>query len=264
MLICPKCKAKLLKKEKSYLCKNGHCFDIAKQGYTHLLIHKQKATGDNKEMVQARSLFLEAGHYHFLIQQLLAILNDLSASVIVDAGCGEGYYTQEFPAKCQEVYAFDMSKYALMKCAKRSSKIHCFVASIFDLPLEDACCDVVMSIFAPFAENEFARILHDHGYVIKVEPGKRHLYEMKQMIYEHVIENEENAVNYTQFELKKEWLIENQITLHGKEEIKALFQMTPYYYRSPKEGVQRLLCNDELTTTAQFHIELYQKRSLPQ
>ena len=260
MLLCPKCKEPLELVGKSYRCKRGHCYDVAKQGYTHLLIHKQKASGDNKEMVQARSAFLEAGYYSCLRDTLEEIVSSLEPRVIVDAGCGEGYYTNAFVSESAEVFAFDMSKYALMKCARRDPRMHCFVASVFDLPLQEGSVDLVTSIFAPFAQDMFARILKNGGYVLKVEPGKRHLYELKAMLYEQVIENEEEAIQYDGFSLRDERLIEEVIQVEGTEMIHALFQMTPYYYRSPKAGVQRLLSCDRLKTTVQFHIELYQKK----
>ena len=80
----------------------------------------------------------------------------------------------------KDVYAFDMSKYALMKCARRHPAIHAFAASIYDLPLDEACADMVMSIFAPFGADEFLRVLKPGGYVLKVEPAHDHLLEMKQ------------------------------------------------------------------------------------
>ncbi len=258
MLLCPKCKEALILQDKSYRCVNGHCYDVAKQGYAHLLIHKQKASGDNKEMVRARSAFLESGYYACLRNALLDIIAGLSPKVMVDAGCGEGYYTSVLSDENREVFAFDMSKYAVMKCAKRNNHLHCFIASVFDLPLRSQSVDLVLSVFAPFAHKEFARILKKDGYVIKVEPGEHHLYELKKQLYADVIENEEAAILYDEFTLVKEWVIEDQITVIGKEMIEALFQMTPYYYRSPKDGILRLRALDQLTTTIQFHIELYQ------
>ena len=34
---CPLCQGALVREEKTYRCPKGHCFDIAAQGYTHLL-----------------------------------------------------------------------------------------------------------------------------------------------------------------------------------------------------------------------------------
>ena len=88
----------------------------------------------------------------------------------------------------------------------------------------------------------------------KVEPGRRHLYELKELLYDRVIENEAEAVRYPSFALEKEWLIEDVIEVRGAEHIEALFQMTPYYYRSPREGARRLRACASLRTTSQFHV----------
>ena len=50
MLLCPKCRSSLKREKNRYVCPHGHSYDIARQGYTHLIIHSQKEGGDNKEM----------------------------------------------------------------------------------------------------------------------------------------------------------------------------------------------------------------------
>lgn len=257
MLICPKCRRALVPEGKSYRCPQGHCYDIARSGYTNLLIRKQKASGDDAGMVHARSSFLEAGYYHILREQVERITDALAPACIVDAGCGEGYYTSALCKDGRAVFAFDLSKHALMKCARRSKGLHCFVASCFSLPLSDHSADLITSLFAPFAQEEFARVLTAGGHVLKVEPGPRHLHELKEVLYDHVIENEETAVQYPLFTLEREWRIEDVIEVREPALVEALFQMTPYYYRSPKEGAARLRTCTSLRTTIQFHIELY-------
>lgn len=260
MLLCPKCRSSLKREKNRYVCPHGHSYDIARQGYTHLIIHSQKEDGDNKEMVHARTRFLEQGYYRCLREKLAAIAADLKPSVIVDAGCGEGYYTEAVAGCCEKTYAFDMSKYALMKCARRSPRLHCFVSSIFDLPLSDHSIDLVMNVFAPFAADEFVRILKPGGYILRVEPGEHHLYELKEIVYDHVYLNQSSPILDERFSLVREWKTDDVISVEGQDMIEALFQMTPYYYRSPKEGVQRLKKCHTLKTRIQFHIELYQKK----
>lgn len=48
------------------ICSNRHSFDQARSGYVNLLPVNQKRTkqpGDNKQMVHARTQFLDAGYY---------------------------------------------------------------------------------------------------------------------------------------------------------------------------------------------------------
>lgn len=37
LFVCPLCGGALTRREGSYLCPAGHCFDIAREGYTYLL-----------------------------------------------------------------------------------------------------------------------------------------------------------------------------------------------------------------------------------
>ena len=124
MLRCPNCHAELKREGKAFRCRNGHSFDVARQGYVNLLVNARRETGDNKEMVSARTAFLEQGHYRCLRDALCEIIRSLPVQVIADCGCGEGYYTQAAAEEGKDVYAFDMSKYALMKCARRHPAIH--------------------------------------------------------------------------------------------------------------------------------------------
>ena len=65
--ICPICAKELVRKEKSFLCENSHCFDISKYGYVNLLTTGgKKGHGDDKLMVNARHDFLNKGYYEHL------------------------------------------------------------------------------------------------------------------------------------------------------------------------------------------------------
>jgi 23S rRNA (guanine745-N1)-methyltransferase len=95
-LICPICKTSLHRKDRSLICEKNHSYDFAKSGYINLLnpgkMNNARA-GDSKEMISARTRFFESGCYEMIRQTLCEIVSSLSPSVVVDAGCGEGYYT---------------------------------------------------------------------------------------------------------------------------------------------------------------------------
>ena len=62
LFVCPLCGGALTRREGSYLCPAGHCFDIAREGYTYLLpVNRKhsKTPGDDKAMAAARHAFLE-------------------------------------------------------------------------------------------------------------------------------------------------------------------------------------------------------------
>jgi len=250
----------LFREAHCYQCKHHHTFDIAKEGYVNLLLGNRKATGDQADMVHARTTFLSHGYYAPLQAHIAALLEDLQPHVLIDAGCGQGYYTNAFAAhlpKCA-IYGFDLSKYALKAAAKRCKTVHYAVASAANIPLGDECCDVFLSIFAPLYEQEILRLLKKDAYFIRVGPGTHHLWEMKQALYEHPYENEHpKAMNA--MTLYHEEDLKYPVCVQGEEDICALFSMTPYAYHSPKDSVRRLKKMKQLSVQLQFHIEIWRK-----
>lgn len=47
------------------------------------------------------------------------------------------------------------------------------------------------------------------------------------------------------------------------EDLKDLFQMTPYYWKTPKEGAARLAELDGLDITADFRIHVFRRDRAP-
>ena len=73
MYKCPVCQKELVKQDKSYKCLNGHSFDVNKKGYVNLLLANQGHSnnpGDSKEMIDARTTFLNQGYYENLRTEL--------------------------------------------------------------------------------------------------------------------------------------------------------------------------------------------------
>lgn len=254
-LICPICSKKLQKIEHSAVCENKHSFDYAKQGYLNLLIKQSVDHGDNKEMVQARTEFLNSGGYSFLKEELIRLTKEYKPEVVADLGCGEGYYTSGLEA-CEK-YGFDMSKDALKHASKNDKSTQYAVASIFHLPLESNTCDLMLTCFAPFAKDEIERILKDNGIFVFVSPAPKHLWELKSCIYETPYENEIKALD-TALSFEKEYVISN--TFHcEKEQLLALFKMTPYFHRTKSEDIDKLNQIDSMDITASFVIRIYKK-----
>ncbi len=255
LLKCPICNEPLHKENKIAKCQNNHSFDYAKSGYLNLLLKQSKDHGDNAAMVKARSAFLQSESYSFLKQALVDIVNDLKPDVFVDLGCGEGYYTKALVAN--EKYGFDVSKDAIKHASKFDKTTNYTIASIFHLPLNDASCDVCMTCFAPFAKDEIERILKDNGSFLYVLPGPKHLYELKQELYETPYKNDVQPLD-TNLKLVASKTIEQ--TLHlDHTQLMNLFEMTPYAYHTPKQSIEHLNQLDHLTVTAQFVVQFYKK-----
>ena len=253
-IICPVCKNRLSKLDKTYKCPNNHSFDISKQGYINLNMHNSQSTGDNNEMINARRDFLNKGYYSFLLDEVNKHLNENDS--LVDLACGEGYYTSRFI--CKDKIGIDLSKQGLKIASKNDSNTIYLLNSIFHNPLEDKCADKVITIFAPIAKDEIVRILKDNGKFILVKPDERHLYELKQSIYDNPYLNEIENIEIGGLKLEKEIKISNHALLN-KEDIHNLFMMTPYYNTTSKLDKEKLNNIDCLDVTFSFIIDVYTK-----
>jgi len=264
--ICPVCNNSLIEQESKFSCENNHCFDKAKQGYVNLLMSQQsslKRHGDDKLMVKSRRDFLNKGFYSALCEEISKTISSVKRTecVLLDIGCGEGYYTSYIKTVCNisDVYGIDISKNALQYAGKSDDSIKYAVASAFQLPFADKSADIILNIFAPCAYSEFHRVLKDDGYLIKVVPMSEHLWELKKIIYDNPYKNKPEIRNDELFSVEDVKELKYKINLTTKEDIFNLFTMTPYYYKTSKADSEKLLKLESLTTTVHFAIEIYMK-----
>ena len=164
----------------------------------------------------------------------------------------------------ESTVGFDLSKFACLagsKQARRDGKQSLLfaTASVFELPIRDNCADAVTKIFAPCAEEEYNRILKEGGYLFVVGAGKNHLMGLKRVMYEDVYENGPRADLPKNMEHVDRVISHYSMTISGKENIAALFSMTPYYWRTSEADKQKLAGLDSLETEIEFEINVYKK-----
>ena len=263
---CPICKKRLEREQRSLICENRHCFDLSKKGYVNLLRSSKSSSarhGDDKLMVAARTAFLGAGFYDplrdSLTETVLAYAKD--QAVLLDAGCGEGFYTSYVRQSLNgKIYGIDVSKDAIHAAAVRDKDLRLAVASIFDLPVENRSIDILLNLFAPYDAEEFSRVLKTDGILIRVFPRERHLWELKTAVYDVPYENEIDTFALDGFTLLEKKEITFPLFLDQQEYIDTLFKMTPYYYKTSREGQAKLRALDRLETHAEFFLTVYRKR----
>ncbi len=269
VLRCPVCGGALHESGSSLVCEARHCFDIASAGYVNLAGPRQHGNGDSRELVSARTAFLGAGYYAPFARELCRRLAGYaSGGVIIDAGCGDGYYSiMAAAASGGTLLGLDLSKHAITtaaKAARRQAANAAFaVAGIFDMPVRDGAADVVMNLFAPCAPGEFARVLRPGGHLLVASAGRDHLAGLRSVIYDAVTPNERRADLPQGGELKlvDTARVRYTVTLTRASEIQSLFSMTPYYYRTSARGRERLAGLDELETVVDFDIFVYRKEA---
>ena len=262
---CPICAAPLTREGRTYTCPNRHSYDVAKEGYVHLLPANQKHSanpGDDKAMIAARTAFLDGDYYAPLRDAICAAVSAHGGESpkILDVGCGEGYYTQGLAQlRGVQIAGVDLSKAGLKKAARRVNEGEFAVASVYHLPVEDEAVDVVVDCFAPLALEEYRRVLRPGGLFVYVVPAPLHLMEMKAVLYDTPYPNPEERVEYEGFTYVDIIPVTTTFTLWGQQPIQALFGMTPYAWKTPKAGVERLGQLSELTVTADFRVHVFQK-----
>ena len=245
-----------------------HCYDFSSAGYVNLALPGQSGGGDSKQAVRARSDFLNLGHYQPIRDKLCDLLCSTIAadreSVVIDAGCGEGYYTSAIAERGFSVAGFDLSKFATEAAAKRVKRAllaNAFfgVASVFDMPIKEKSADVVVNVFAPCVEEEYCRVLKRGGYLVVVCAGPEHLVGLKSVIYSDVHKNEQRADMPKGMKLVGSERLKYDIQLDGAENIKNLFAMTPYYWKTSQEDSKKLDLIKTLNTEIDIIFEIYQK-----
>ena len=253
MLACPVCQQALMLDQKTYRCPANHCFDMAKQGYTNLLLaqhKKSKDPGDNKDMVLARQAYLQAGHYQPILDGVISMLPSQPIEQLMDCGCGEGWYTRGLAqaianqqSTAPQVYALDISRPAIQAAAKpKQANLHWLVASITRPPIQLNSLDLITVIFCRDDFVAWRPLLKEGGVIISVNPGQDHLQELRQMIYREPKAHDENAqLNRIDGEL---WQMEThrvkQVITLDQQALQNLLLMTPYYWSASEEVKQML------------------------
>ena len=206
-------------------------------------------------MVQARQRFLNQGYYQLLsesINQRVRQLLPTSDSInILDAGCGEGYYTQRLTdyiaatsSQPVNTTGIDISKAAIVSASKRSQQIRWIVASLKNIPLAEHSQDLILSVFSPINTAMFQRCLKGDGYLLVVSAGNNHLQALKEKLYETVLPFDQQKIIA---ELEKQWQLVTQeqlsfdFHLANSENIESLLAMTPHTWRISPEKKTCLL-----------------------
>ena len=268
LLRCPVCKqpGALTADGRVFRCcgASSHSFDLSQSGYLNLS-RSQKSGGDSAEAVRARSAFLEKGYYQPLADRLRSMLDQADARVVIDAGCGEGYYTNRMAQNGRTVLGADLSKAAVNHAAKQAKRTgngaFFLVASLFDLPVADGCADAVVSLFAPCAEQEFLRVLKPGGILILAGAGEDHLMGLKRALYRTPYRNPGRADLPRGMKLLSQERLTYRAKICGRGDIEALFSMTPYYFRTAREDREKLNALDVLETEIDFDLFCYRKET---
>ncbi|MBO9480776.1 putative RNA methyltransferase [Salinisphaera sp. G21_0] len=271
LLRCPVCYEALWSEPKSAVCQNNHRFDRARQGYLNLLPSSKKRSknpGDDQMMVEARTRFLNHGYYQPVVDTLIDKLQSFGNEApqrILDAGCGEGYYTSGIKEQLEDsaVCGFDIAKPAILAASKRNKAIEWLVASVSELPLMDEQFDAVISIFSRSDWPEFSRVLKPGGHIVLLTPGQNHLMALRRAIYDEVRPYPEDKRLQDLPEglaLLESQTIHHLMMLENTQAIMDLLAMTPHYWHVNAGQKQQLEQLGQLECELEMRLSVVQKR----
>ncbi len=278
LLHCPLCQSSLHPEASALRCASRHGFDIARQGYVHLLPGRLQAPGnaDTQPMVAAREAFLARGHFAPLAALLAEHaarldVSDETERCAVEVGAGTGYYLARILDRCPRMVglAIDLSRFAARRAARAHVRAGAIVADgEHVLPLRSHSVSLALSVFAPRNARELHRILHPRGALLVATPSARHLRELiEPMGLLRVDARKEERLHarlHPSFELGARDVLERELHL-TREEVLLLAAMGPSAFHVPAEELRRRA--DALpaltTVTASFIVATYQRVAQP-
>jgi 23S rRNA (guanine745-N1)-methyltransferase len=275
LLACPVCDESLQGAERTFRCANGHTFDVARDGYVNLLLaqhRRSKDPGYSKQMIASRRAFFEAAHYRRLADEIAALivsyLSDRPDAIVLDAGCGEGYYLRSLRDRLADdrdheaaLCGIDISKHAIQVAARLDPTGLYVVAGVHRMPVLPASVDVLVSHFSPVSGPEFARVVRPGGVVLVGQPGETHLFGLKRLLYQAPAAHEPAPplARAPGLEPVGTHRVRYEIALRGPGQVANLLAMTPFYWSANPATQEALAALDALDTEVDVVLHAYRR-----
>jgi 23S rRNA (guanine745-N1)-methyltransferase len=186
MLVCPvrDCRLPLIPSDRRLVCERGHSFDVARSGYINVLQPQDRRSnqpGDTTAAVAARRRLHDRGVTRPLLNAIAEILAASESDVVLDAGCGDGFYLGTLARETGfSGHGVDISVPAIEAAARRYPECEWVVANADRfVPYAGRSFSIVMSITARMNTSEFRRVLHDDGRLLIALPAADDLIELR-------------------------------------------------------------------------------------
>jgi len=178
------CHEPLARSERGLACPRGHSFDIARSGYVNLLQpndRRSKKPGDTAAAVAARRRLHDRGVTAPLLEAIGALAGIDRDDVVLDVGCGDGYYLGTIALKTGcEAHGIDISVPAVDAAARRFAECEWVVGNADRfLPYADKAFSRVLSITARMNVSELRRVVRDDGLLLVAIPAPDDLVELR-------------------------------------------------------------------------------------
>ena len=231
-------------------------------------------------MVQARREVFDQGIFNPLadtISNLVAKLSEkvfnnlqkpkqMNGSMILDAGCGEGFYTASIAKETRElpcsITGIDISKWAIMAASKRYKNIPWAVANNKKLPVAKGDIEILTSIFGFETWQAWQEVQTLGQKVVRVKAAQTHLIELKSIIYKKIKQNinqqqNKEPLGYKLTDHQTFSYLTPQITT---DVIKNILIMTPHGHRINQDAWKEVELLDSLALTIAVEISVFERQ----
>ncbi|NLY92044.1 MAG: methyltransferase domain-containing protein [Firmicutes bacterium] len=255
---CPVCEREMVvTRTNSVICRDGHNFDLAKQGYINLLLKQGKSEYDRK-LFAARKVISNSGFFDPMRHKISELIYETGAGEgwsttgLLDAGCGEGSHLAQIISDLNEKglpgllgVGIDLSKEGIRLAAKDYQNIIWCVADLTKLPLQNGQFEVVLNILSPANYGEFKRVLKERGILIKVIPASNYLIELREILYrgtdrELYINDSVIRLFAGSFQMIRQERINYKVLLK-EENLEHLIKMTPLTWNASHQQLEEIM-----------------------
>ena len=186
MLLCPvrDCHLPLNREGGRLVCARKHSFDVSSRGYVNLLQpqdRRSKQPGDTSDAVKARRRFHDLGVTTPLLGRIVEMVKASSEDVVLDAGCGDGFYLGTLAREIGfDAHGVDISTAAIDAAARRYPGCEWIVANADRfIPYDDKSFSLILSITARMNAGEFRRVIRESGRLLVAIPAPQDFIELR-------------------------------------------------------------------------------------
>ncbi len=262
------CALPLLRRDRTFVCANGHSYDVARSGYLNLLQpqdRKSTKAGDTRASIEARASLLAAGVGRALIDAIgtrAAFLDLPPAPVVADLGCGSGDALAALTSRAGLGVGIDLSVAAIERAARHYPDRTWVVANADRrLPLLDRSVDLVMSLHARRNPVETARVLAPTGVLLAAVPASDDLIELREVVQGQRVERDRSDVVLTEHEALFE-LVHRSVVREVRDfDRDSLLELLRGTYRGVRHGTaERVAGLTRMTVTLASEILVFRLR----
>ncbi|GGP59630.1 SAM-dependent methyltransferase [Shewanella algicola] len=248
-LLCPVCATPLKQHQASqgFFCDNKHHFDKHAQGYWPLLSNsKTKPQVLSRQQMRGRHFLLESGLFAPLITQLqtrlLSVINASSDKAFehLDYQCANGYYLRQLVPVVAEAgvacehWGITDAENAIFAAAKAQTPAKLILAALKKLPFATQSMDVVTVFDSLLKGKECIRVLKDDGRILMLQPGVRHLWQIKQQVYPDLVEKPLQLNLPNELEIESQQQVSFTQSVAGEQAL-TLLEMSVFGWRANDE-----------------------------